>query len=113
MFGEIMTTCVKAQWMIDNGEAALAPESRPTTLMTMAKHARVEYHPLGVIGVIAPWNYPFHNMYNHIISGLFAGNAVVTKVRPCAWREGGGTHTPWPLAPAPLPRYPFNRASPA
>lgn len=36
--------------------------------------------PLGVIGVIAPWNYPFHNVYNHIISGIFAGNAVVSKV---------------------------------
>jgi len=30
--------------------------------------------------VLAPWNYPFHNMYNHIVSGLFTGNAVVTKV---------------------------------
>lgn len=33
-----------------------------------------------MIGVIAPWNYPFHNVYNHIISGIFAGNAVVSKV---------------------------------
>lgn len=38
------------------------------------------YRPLGVIGVIAPWNYPFHNVYNHIVSGIFAGNAVVSKV---------------------------------
>ena len=36
--------------------------------------------PVGLVGIIAPWNYPFHNMYNHIISCLFAGNAVVTKV---------------------------------
>lgn len=46
----------------------------------MHKKAYVEYQPLGVLGVIAPWNYPFHNMYNHVISGLFAGNAVVSKV---------------------------------
>lgn len=36
--------------------------------------------PLGVLGVIAPWNYPFHNVYNHIVSGIFSGNAVVSKV---------------------------------
>ena len=35
---------------------------------------------MGVIGVIAPWNYPFHNVFNHIVSGIFAGNAVVSKV---------------------------------
>lgn len=33
-----------------------------------------------MIGVIAPWNYPFHNVYNHIVSGIFSGNAVVSKV---------------------------------
>lgn len=47
----------------------------------MHKKAYVEYRPLGVLGIIAPWNYPFHNLYNHVISGLFAGNAVVSKVR--------------------------------
>lgn len=46
-------------------------EKRNTTTMT---------RPLGVLGVIAPWNYPFHNVYNHIVSGIFAGNAVVSKV---------------------------------
>lgn len=45
------------------------------------KRAYVEYAPLGVLGVIAPWNYPFHNMYNHILSGIFTGNACITKVR--------------------------------
>ena len=47
--------------------------------MMVHKTAYVEYVPLGVIGVIAPWNYPFHNMLNHVISGLFSGNAVVSK----------------------------------
>lgn len=34
----------------------------------MHKTAYVEYRPLGVLGVIAPWNYPFHNMFNHVVS---------------------------------------------
>jgi acyl-CoA reductase-like NAD-dependent aldehyde dehydrogenase len=54
--------------------------------MMVHKTAYVEYVPLGVLGVIAPWNYPFHNMLNHVISGLFSGNAVVSKV---------SEHTSW------------------
>ena len=79
LLGEIMTTCEKIAWINREGEAALATSYRKTNLMMMHKSARVEYVPVGVLGVIAPWNYPFHNMLNHIISGLFAGNAVVSK----------------------------------
>lgn len=56
-------------------------------LLLPHKRARVEYHPLGVLGVIAPWNYPFHNLLNHIIAGLFSGNAVVSKVRGLALQQ--------------------------
>ena len=44
------------------------------------KAARVEYHPLGVVGAIVPWNYPFHNVFNPLSAALFAGNAIVIKV---------------------------------
>ena len=44
------------------------------------KSARVEYHPLGVVGAIVPWNYPFHNVFNPLTAALFAGNALVIKV---------------------------------
>lgn len=78
--GEVMVTLGKIQWVLDHGEETLKPEDRETGILTVHKTARVEYSPLGVLGVIAPWNYPFHNLWNHVISGLFAGNAVVLKV---------------------------------
>lgn len=57
------------------------------------KAARVEYHPVGVVGAIVPWNYPFHNVFNPLTAALFAGNALVIKVRPAASetskRQGG------------------------
>ncbi len=37
------------------------------------------YRPLGVIGVIGPWNYPLTNSFGHCIPALAAGNAVVLK----------------------------------
>lgn len=44
------------------------------------KAARVEYHPVGVVGAIVPWNYPFHNVFNPLLAALFAGNGLVIKV---------------------------------
>ena len=45
------------------------------------KAARVEYHPVGVVGAIVPWNYPFHNVFNPLTAALFAGNGLVIKAR--------------------------------
>lgn len=81
VLGEITPTCEKLRWIINEGERILATEYRGGQgLLTMHKSARVEYLPVGVIAVLAPFNYPCHNIMNHIISGLFAGNGVVAKV---------------------------------
>ena len=76
LLGEVMTTCEKIRCINSLGELWLQKSYRPTGPMMVHKTAYVEYVPLGVLGVIAPWNYPFHNLMNHVISGLFAGNAV-------------------------------------
>ncbi|HEV3056328.1 MAG TPA: succinic semialdehyde dehydrogenase [Solirubrobacteraceae bacterium] len=39
----------------------------------------VRYSPLGVIGVIGPWNYPLVNQFLDAVPALMAGNAVVLK----------------------------------
>jgi acyl-CoA reductase-like NAD-dependent aldehyde dehydrogenase/choline dehydrogenase-like flavoprotein len=39
----------------------------------------VRYAPLGVVGVIGPWNYPLNNSFGDGIPALAAGNAVVLK----------------------------------
>lgn len=46
------------------------------------KAARVEYVPVGVVGAIVPWNYPFHNVFNPLVAALYAGNAIVIKAFP-------------------------------
>jgi len=84
--GEVLPSCEKIQWVIDNGEQVLSKQERSAARIMIYKSAWVEYCPLGVLGVISPFNYPFHNFINHIISGLFAGNSVVCKV---------SEHTSW------------------
>lgn len=68
----------------------MMPSERPLAIASRAvqmfyKKARVEYHPVGVVGAIVPWNYPFHNVLNPLTAAVFAGNAVVIKVGPGVW----------------------------
>ena len=77
--GEVLTTSEKISCLCKHGESWLANDYRPVNMMMLHKTAYVSYIPLGVLGVIAPWNYPFCNFMNHILSGLFAGDAVVVK----------------------------------
>lgn len=44
------------------------------------KTSRVEFHPLGVIGAIVSWNYPFHNLFNPVLTTVFSGIGIVVKV---------------------------------
>jgi acyl-CoA reductase-like NAD-dependent aldehyde dehydrogenase/choline dehydrogenase-like flavoprotein len=39
----------------------------------------VRYAPIGVVGVIGPWNYPLNNSFGDCIPALAAGNSVVLK----------------------------------
>mmetsp|Transcript_31916 Transcript_31916/g.74705 ORF Transcript_31916/g.74705 Transcript_31916/m.74705 type:complete len:611 (+) Transcript_31916:72-1904(+) len=80
MFGEITVTLEKLRWVECCGEACLLPEYRQSGLMNLHKTSRVEWVPVGVVGAIVPWNYPFHNVFNPVIAALFSGNAIVIKV---------------------------------
>ncbi|EME49676.1 hypothetical protein DOTSEDRAFT_164262 [Dothistroma septosporum NZE10] len=79
IFGEVLVTAEKLKWTIDHGEKALRPDRRPTNFLMFYKHNEIQYEPLGVIAACVSWNYPFHNFIGPVISGIFAGNAVVVK----------------------------------
>ncbi len=81
--GEIFPVCEKLRYTIARGEHDLRSRRRASGLLPH-KRARVDYIPLGVIGVISPWNFPFHNFFCPVIPALFAGNAVIIKVSELA-----------------------------
>ena len=91
IFGEVLVTCEKLKWLAHSGEAALAPEVRETgSMVWFTKKVHVEYRPLGVIGAIVPWNYPFHNVFNPVSAALMSGNGIVVKVSEYAsWSAAG------------------------
>ncbi|KAE8730953.1 Aldehyde dehydrogenase 22A1 [Hibiscus syriacus] len=77
--GEIMTTCEKITWLLSEGEKWLKPEYRSSGRSMLHKISKVEFHPLGVIGAIVSWNYPFHNIFNPMLAAVFSGNGVVSE----------------------------------
>ncbi|HEX2410961.1 MAG TPA: aldehyde dehydrogenase family protein [Solirubrobacteraceae bacterium] len=52
---------------------------RPATVYGAGRKLVVRYRPVGVVGVIGPWNYPLTNSFGDAIPALAAGNAVVLK----------------------------------
>ena len=59
-------------------ETAMAPRKVSSGMLANFR-ATISYHPLGVIGVIGPWNYPLFTPMGSIAYALAAGNAVVWK----------------------------------
>ncbi|RBY85125.1 aldehyde dehydrogenase family protein [Blastococcus sp. TF02A-26] len=66
-------------WAGNHARTVLGPR-RVSSGMLAANHASyLEYRPLGVVGVIGPWNYPVFTPMGSIAYALAAGNAVVFK----------------------------------
>ncbi|MGV3574035.1 MAG: aldehyde dehydrogenase family protein [Devosia sp.] len=66
----------RSRHMLGIAEAVLAPSMRPEK---EGFERYISLEPLGVVLVIAPWNYPFLTAVNSIVPALVAGNAVLLK----------------------------------
>lgn len=63
-----------------NAEKFLSPERRQLHgVLRLTKKLEVHYQPLGVVGVISPWNGPLILSLNPAVQALIAGNTVVIK----------------------------------
>ena len=60
-----------AQWM--------RPKRVAVDLEFMPAGARILYQPVGVVGIISPWNYPFNLTIVPLVAALAAGNRVMLK----------------------------------
>jgi acyl-CoA reductase-like NAD-dependent aldehyde dehydrogenase len=57
----------------------MRPRRRPVSLPFLPARAQVVYQPLGVVGIISPWNYPFYLALSPLIGVLAAGNRAMIK----------------------------------
>jgi coniferyl-aldehyde dehydrogenase len=60
-----------AEWM--------KPERRSTNVAFLPARNEVRYQPLGVVGIIAPWNYPYQLALAPLAYALAAGNRALVK----------------------------------
>jgi aldehyde dehydrogenase (NAD+) len=65
--------------MLKNLKKWNAPERVPTPLVTMPAKSKMMPEPLGVVLVIAPWNYPVQLLLVPAAGAIAAGNTVVMK----------------------------------
>ncbi len=85
---EIVLAIDHTAWAAKNARKVLGQQKRSSGLLMANQAATVEFQPLGVIGVLGPWNYPVFTPMGSIIYALAAGNAVVFK--PSEYTPGVG-----------------------
>ncbi len=78
LVAEVFYCCDLLGFYAKNSERYLRDELRSTHLLK-TKRVYVLYQPLGVVGVISPWNYPFTLAMGDVVPALMAGNAVILK----------------------------------
>jgi succinate-semialdehyde dehydrogenase/glutarate-semialdehyde dehydrogenase len=76
---ELLGTLDALRWIAEDGPKILAPEGVPFPAILKTKRARFTYEPIGVVGVIGPWNYPWSIPFHEVAIALMAGNGVVVK----------------------------------
>jgi acyl-CoA reductase-like NAD-dependent aldehyde dehydrogenase len=77
---ELFYLCDVIGFWAKNASKFLEPEKiRPHLLMFKTKKVISEHHPMGVIGIISPWNFPLVLSAGDAMPALMAGNAVVIK----------------------------------
>ena len=52
---------------------------KSSQVLVKGKKLVLRYRPLGLIGVIGPWNYPLTNSFRDCIPAMMAGNSVILK----------------------------------
>ncbi len=68
------------QYFARNTEKMLRPAKIGIGLYSlMGRSSKIVYHPLGVVGIIPAWNYPFSIPLGEAVMALMAGNTVVIK----------------------------------
>ncbi len=104
---DIFAGCDSLCYYAKNAEKLLKPEKQKLHgMLRFLKKVTIHHQPLGVVGVITPWNGPFILTLNAAVQALMAGNTVVAK--PSEVTPFGGRIVGELFAEAGLPEGVFN-----
>ena len=76
---EILPTVLGLRHTLRHLRRWMRPERRSTHWATWPSRARVHHVPLGVVGIISPWNFPLYLALGPLTAALAAGNRAMLK----------------------------------
>ncbi|QXI28228.1 coniferyl aldehyde dehydrogenase [Pseudomonas vanderleydeniana] len=80
LLGELMPSLHGIHYARKHLKGWMKPARRKVGLAFQPASAKVVYQPLGVVGVIVPWNYPLFLAIGPLVGALAAGNRVMLKL---------------------------------
>ena len=79
MLADVWPVLASARHALLHLRTWMKPKNVAVGLELLPGRARILYQPLGVVGIISPWNYPFQLAVIPLIAALAAGNRVMLK----------------------------------
>ncbi|KJV42959.1 coniferyl aldehyde dehydrogenase [Acinetobacter indicus] len=86
--GELLTCLEHIKYYSKNLSDWMKPSKRHVGIIHQPAKAWVQYQPLGVVGIIAPWNYPLLLSVGPLICALAAGNHAMIKISSASMHFG-------------------------
>ena len=86
--GELLTCLEQVKYYSKHLTDWMKPSKRHVGILHQPAKAWVQYQPLGVIGIIAPWNYPLLLSVGPLICALAAGNHAMIKISSSSMNFG-------------------------
>ena len=86
--GEVMTCLEHVNYYSKNLTGWMKPSKRHINMLHQPAKGWVEYQPLGVVGIITPWNYPLLLSIGPLICSLAAGNHAMIKISSASHHFG-------------------------
>ena len=78
---EVLPCALACNWYMKNAARVLKPKGLGvSSILFFNKRSQLMHVPLGVVGIISPWNYPLSIPFGELVMGLMAGNAIMLKV---------------------------------
>src|SRR5450631_2624316 len=76
---EIGLVLMEIRTALKNLQKWTRPAHAGTNLLNLPSSSKIIYDPLGVVLIIAPWNYPFQLLILPLVGAIAGGNAVMLK----------------------------------
>lgn len=77
---EVLPSINSIDYALNRLKSWMKPQKRHVSILFWPASNKVEYQPLGVVGIIVPWNYPVFLALGPLVAAISAGNKVMIKL---------------------------------